>query len=164
MRRIFTVEDDELVGGGRFEKSLRESLLVTIVFCALDVAAFVLVLETAVDDHLVVELMVVHTVQNVDQSRTSDPRQTVGLRGRDKVRKLQRGSIVDIHDRLQAAGGVAVGLLLRVHDFARVLVHTEGPPHFGGSSHGAGGSPDERTERRTIGTSGVVVEDERLGF
>lgn len=63
--------------------------------------AFVFILETAVDDHDVVEPVVELSVHEFHQDVLLDARQCVGLVLGNEVRKLKARSVVDFPNRLE---------------------------------------------------------------
>lgn len=126
MRRVFAMEDEERIG--RYvgvEQHLSQLILLAEVGCAMDMAASELVLESTVDDDLLIVHMIEVAIENADQRAIGDTGEAIRLTRRCEAGELERGSVVNVHHRLQTARGVAVGLLPLVHDVAGVLVHTQ---------------------------------------
>lgn len=124
MRGVFTVENEEsvVVSRGR-EKTLGQLLLVTKVHSTFDVSAIVLILETAVNDGLLVIQVVISTIKHLDEGLMSDARKALGLR-RVEMRQLQ-GGVVLIHYGRHATWRIRITVLLCVHNVARTLKHAE---------------------------------------
>jgi hypothetical protein len=165
MRGVFTVENEKSIGtGGSLEEALGKTLFVTEVHCAFNVAAIVLILETTVDDDLVVIAVVVRTIKNFHQRGMTDARQTFWFRRRE-VRKLKGRSIIDIHHRLKATGLVVVLFLFGIHHVTRVLEHAQRATELAGSARRRAYWLANGGKRRAVSTRVEArVKIEGLGF
>lgn len=121
---IFTVKDESSPGLGRSEQLTRKFLLVVVIEGAVDVAALILILEAAVNDHDVVEAVIELPVKKFKQSVLANARQSVRLILTDEVRKLGGGRTVHVGDRLEGCICRYLGLFFGNH-ICRVLKHTQ---------------------------------------
>lgn len=96
--RVLAVKDENGSSlHGVLEQLRGEEVLVVVVDGTIDVAALVLILETAVNDHLLVELVTVLAVQEVDHGFSRDPGDGVGGVIGQEVRQEGLLNLVGIH-------------------------------------------------------------------
>lgn len=124
VRRVFTVQNQSGARLHRAKQITGKLVLVIIVEGAVDVTAFVFILETAVDDHDVVETVIELPIQKLDECALVDARQVVRLFLGDKVRKLEAGRTFDVADGLKGCICRYLGLFFDDH-IRRVLKHAQ---------------------------------------
>lgn len=106
MCRIFAVEHEEsLVRAGLFEKLVGKDVLVVVIEGAVDVAAIVLVLETAVDHLLLIVVAIILSVEDLDKSVTSDAWNAILISIWIEVWKDWLVDFINVHDGVEGAGG-----------------------------------------------------------
>jgi hypothetical protein len=124
VRGVFTVQNQ---GSARLDGAKQitgQLVLIIIVQGTIDVATLILVLETTVDNHDMVEAVAEFSIQKLDECALVDARQVVRLLLGDKVRKLKAGRTVDIAGRLKGCICRYLGLFLRNY-IGRMLKHTQ---------------------------------------
>lgn len=72
---VFTVQDNGSAGVGGIEEFPSEAILVVVVNGAVNVAAFILILEAAIDDQNVIKLIVVLAIHELQESVLFNTRQ-----------------------------------------------------------------------------------------
>ena len=122
--RVLAVQDQSGARLRLAEQFVGKFFLVIVVERAIDVAAFILVLETAVDDHDVVEAVIELPTKKLEQSALVDARQSVRLILGGEVRKLQGRRTFDVTDGLEGCICRYLGLFFGNH-ICRVLKHTQ---------------------------------------
>lgn len=123
MGRVLAVKHKQRVSTrGSLEQTFGKLLLVTEVQCTFNVSTIVFVLKAAVNNHLVVIQVIVCTIQYFHQCLVSDARKALGFAS-SKVRKLEWVGVIDIHDRLKAAGLVVFLFLFGIHHITGMLKH-----------------------------------------
>lgn len=124
VRGVFTVQNE---GGARLDGAKQitgQLVLIVIVQSACDVAAFILVLETAVHNHNVVESVIELPIQKLHEGALVNARQVVRLLLWHKVRKLEAWRTVHVADRLKGCICRYLGLFFG-NDIGRMLKHTQ---------------------------------------
>lgn len=122
--RVFAVQDKRSTGLGSTEEFTGETFLVVIVQCTGDVTTLILILEAAVDDENVVELVIELAVHEFQKSALVDARQRVRAILRDEVRQLHAGRARNVTDGLDGCICRYLGLFIG-NNICWVLKHTQ---------------------------------------
>ena len=123
--RVLAMEDEESASLHRSQEQVGgEKVLVVIVDGSVDMASVVLVLEAAVNHHLLREMLAVLAVQDVQHSAPRDAGNAAILPLGEKMRYDGLVGFFHVHDGLESRGRRR-GLLLGLHDVAGVLKHAE---------------------------------------
>lgn len=124
--RVFTMKDEQgSTADGSLEQLGGEKLFVIVVDSTLDVATIVLVLETAVNDHFVIKLVIEFPVENIQHGALGDAWNGVSEIVREEVRHNRFVVFLNVHDRLERRWHGFRSLRLCIHDVVRVLEHAQ---------------------------------------
>lgn len=130
MCRVLAMEHQESVLTRRgLEETLGKLLLVTKVQSTFNVPTVVFILETAVNNHLVVIQVVVNTIEHVNQGLTGDARKALWFAS-SEMRKFEWVDIINIHYRLKTAGLIVLLLLFGIHHIYGALEHAQRTSEF----------------------------------
>lgn len=106
MSGVFAMEDEQRLSRHRCLEQLGgKQFLVIVIDSSIDVAAIVLVLESAINDHFLVKLVRVLSVEDLQQRLLCDPRDRIrGVVGQE-VRQHWLMSLFNGHDRVHCSLG-----------------------------------------------------------
>lgn len=121
---IFTMEDQGRARLWACEEFGGQEVLVVVVHGSGDVPALVLILESAVDDHDVIETIIVLAIQELHEDTLIDARQCIGLVLRKGVRELQARGSFNVGDRRKWCICSIVSLFID-NNILRVLKHAQ---------------------------------------
>lgn len=124
VRGIFTVQNQSGARLHRAEQLTGKLVLVIKIEGTVDMAALILVLESAIDNHDMVEPVIELPIQKLDECALVDARQVVRLFLGDEVRKLKAWRTFHVTDRLDGCICRYLGLFFGDH-ISRVLKHTQ---------------------------------------
>jgi hypothetical protein len=81
-----------------------------------------LILKSTVDDHALIELAVVVSIENFEEGGFGDPGNAIRLALLEKVWQRRHVKLINIHDSMQVARRM---IILPLHDIPGVLEHTQ---------------------------------------
>ena len=82
------------------------------------------ILESTIDDHALIELVVVVSIEDFQEGVSGDPGNAVWLALLEEMWQRWHVKLINIHHRMEIARRMIV---LSLHDIPRVLEHTQGP-------------------------------------
>lgn len=124
MGGIFAMKDQGRPRLWACEEFGGQKVLVVVVHGSGDVPALVLILEAAVDDHDVIETIIVLAIQELHEDTLVDARQCIGLVLRKGVRELQARGSFNVGDRRKWCICSIVSLFID-NNILRVLKHAQ---------------------------------------
>lgn len=110
-------------GHGSVEELTCEQLLVVVVDCSVNMAAFVLVLKTAIDDHFLIEIFAVLAIYDIHKRILRDPRDRICWVIEKEVREHWLLRLFNIHNGLESRRCRLLGP--RLHDLIGVFKHAQ---------------------------------------